>query len=401
MSESRIPESGDQPLPPAIADAAGAPSTRQMDHAVEAAIRIGILAVVVLLCYRIVEPFLIPIAWGVILAVATWPAYAWLLEVVGGRRAVASVLFVLLALLVLLVPVVMLSGTLVQGAEWLASGFESGDLKIPPAPDLSHIPLIGQPVQDFWSNASTNLEGVLRSLEPQIRMAGSWLLSLAASAGMAVLHFVLAILIAGVLLAKSEMGRRAADAIGYRLAGDHGQRFARLSEAVVRSVSRGILGVALIQALLAGLGMLAAGVPLAGLWALLVLLLATIQIGAFPVLLPAAIYLFYAGDLTTAVLFAIWTVLVGSIDNVLKPILLGRGVSVPMVVIFIGAIGGFIGAGIIGLFVGAVILVLGFELLRAWLVGETPGADAADGDAPVGAKPSAAPVEPTGGDSEQ
>jgi predicted PurR-regulated permease PerM len=158
-----------------------------------------------------------------------------------------------------------------------------------------------------------------------------------------------------------------------------------LAEAVVRSVSRGILGVALIQALLAGLGMLVAGVPAAGLWALVVLLLATIQIGAFPVLLPVMIYLFYSADLGTAVLFAIWSLFVGSIDNVLKPILLGRGVSVPMVVIFLGAIGGFIGGGIIGLFVGPVVLVVGYELFLAWLAEVAPPTVAADAPRQVAA----------------
>jgi predicted PurR-regulated permease PerM len=287
---------------------------------------------------------------------------------------------VLIALLVLLLPVVLLGGTVAQGAEWLTKGFQTGDMKIPAPPDLSGVPLLGEQIEALWRDASTNLQELLRRVEPQLKALGGWLLHLATSTGMGLLHFVLAILISGALLAKAEMGRRAADAIGWRLAGSRGIRFVRLAENVVRSVSRGILGVALIQAVLAGLGMLAAGVPLAGLWALVALLLAVIQIGAFPVLLPAMIYLFYTADLTTAVLFAIWSLFVGSIDNVLKPILLGRGASVPMPVIFIGAIGGFIGAGIIGLFVGAVFLALGYELFLAWLDESAPPAEAASAE---------------------
>jgi len=344
----------------------------QHDPAMEAAIRIGLLGALLLLCYRIMEPFLVPIAWGIILAVATWPGYRRLLDLLGGRPALASVAFVLIALLVLLVPVAMLSGTVAHGAEWLAQGFQSGDLQLPAPPDLSGVPLIGPDLESLWRDATTNIEGTLRSLEPQLKAMGGWLLHLATSAGMGLLHFVLAIFIAGVLLAKSDTGRRAADAIGWRLAGRRGLRFVRLAEDVVRSVSRGILGVALIQAVLAGLGMLAAGVPMAGLWALVALLLAVVQIGAFPVLLPVIIYLFYTADLSTAVLFALWSLFVGSIDNVLKPVLLGRGAAVPMPVIFIGAIGGFIAAGIIGLFVGAVILALGYELFLAWLAAVAP-----------------------------
>ncbi len=348
------------------------------DPAVESAIRIGLIAALLLLCYQIMQPFLVPIAWGIILAVAGWPGYRRLLGALGGRPVVASIVFVLIALLVLLLPVLLLGGTVAQGTEWLAQGFQTGDLKIPAPPDLSGVPVVGSQVEEFWRDASTNLQELLRSLEPQLKALGSWLLHLATSTGMGLLHFVLAILISGVLLAKADTGRRAADAIGWRLAGSRGVKFVRLAENVVRSVSRGILGVALIQAVLAGLGMLVAGVPLAGLWALVALLLAVIQIGAFPVLLPVMLYLFYTADLTTAVLFAIWSLFVGSIDNVLKPVLLGRGALVPMPVIFIGAIGGFIGAGIIGLFVGAVVLALGYELFLAWLEESAPPAAVAE-----------------------
>ena len=372
------------------------PSRAKPDPAVEAAIRIGLLAALLLLCYRIIEPFVVPIAWGIILAVATWPGYRRLLGLLRGRSVRASVAFVVIALLVLLVPVAMLSGTVVHGAEWLAHGFKTGDLKVPPPPDLSGVPLFGPELESLWRDASTNIQDTLRALEPQLKALGGWLLHLATSAGMGLLHFVMAIVIAGLLLAKSDTGRRAADAIGWRLAGTRGLRFVRLSEGVVRSVSRGILGVALIQAVLAGLGMLAAGVPMAGLWALVALLFAVVQIGAFPVLLPVMIYLFYTADLTTAVLFVLWALFVGSIDNVLKPMLLGRGASVPMPVIFIGAIGGFIAAGIIGLFVGAVILALGYELFLAWLAEVAP--PGAEHRAEMASETSSPAADPAGGD---
>jgi len=348
-----------------------------IDRAVETAVRLGLIAVLLALCYWIVRPFLIPIAWGIIIAVASWPGYARLLSAVGGRRSLASSVFVVIALVVLILPIILLSGTLVQGAQGLEKGIEAGHWAIPPAPDLTYIPLVGQQIHDLWSSASSNMEGLLRSLEPQIQMAGKWLLSFAADAGLGLVHFVIAIIVAAVLLAKSERGGRAAHAIARRVAGSRGARFTQLAEEVVRSVSRGILGVAMIQALLAGLGMLVAGVPAAGLWALVVLLLATIQIGAVPVMLPAVVYVFYHASMPVAVVFVLWALFVSSIDNILKPILLGRGASVPMIVIFVGAIGGFIGAGIIGLFVGSVILVLGYELLCAWLDDIAPEADEA------------------------
>ena len=342
-----------------------------VERAVEIAIRISLLALWVALCFAIMQPFLVPIAWGIIITIAVHPGYLALLRRVGHRRVLASTLFILIALLVLILPIYLLSETLVQGAESLAHGYEGGRWTIPPAPDLSYIPLIGSDIQDLWHTASLNIEEALGQIEPQLRQAGQWVLGFARDAGLGILHFIIAIFIAGVMLAKSDVAGNVAHGIAHRLAGHHGSRFAELAIAVVRSVSRGILGVAFIQATLAGLGMLAAGLPAAGLWALVALLLSTIQLGVFPVMLPAAIYLFYTASTTTAVLFLIWTLFVGAIDNVLKPLLLGRGISVPMLVIFVGAIGGFIGQGIIGLFLGAVVLALGYELLLAWL-GEEP-----------------------------
>lgn len=339
-----------------------------VDRAVDIAIRLGLIAAMLTFCYMIVRPFLVPIAWAVIIAVAVYPGYRTLLRWVRGRRALAAVMFALLALIILILPVGMLSGTLVQGGEALAEMLNEGSLGVPPAPEgLADIPLVGEPTQDFWNRASANLEDALKLIEPQLKAVGAWVLSLAASAGVAILHLLMAIAIAAVLLAKAEDAARLTLALAERLAGHHGRKLAELSEAVVRSVSRGILGVALIQSLLAGIGMLVAGVPGAGLWAVVALLLSTIQIGVFPVMIPALIYLFYTGSTTAAVLFLIWTIIVGSLDNILKPLLLGRGVKVPMAVIFVGAIGGFLTAGIIGLFLGAVVLVLGYELFLDWL----------------------------------
>jgi predicted PurR-regulated permease PerM len=337
------------------------------DLVVESAIRIALIAAMLALCYWIIRPFLIPIAWAVIIAVASWPGYAHLLALFRGRRGLASVAFVLIALVVLILPIVMLSGTLIEGTQDLARRFDHGGFQVPSPPDLSHIPLVGETIQSYWAEATTNLQGLLHRIEPQLKALGRWIFEFATTAGIGLLHFLLAIVIAAVLMAKREIGSSVTRAVAARLAGKRGERLAHLAEAVVRSVTRGILGVAVIQSLLAGLGMLVAGVPAAGLWALLALLLSTIQLGVFPILLPAAIYVFYHASTTTAMLFLIWSIIVGSIDNILKPMLLGRGVSVPMAVIFIGAIGGFISAGIIGLFVGSVVLTLGYELFMAWL----------------------------------
>jgi predicted PurR-regulated permease PerM len=337
-------------------------------RAVEAAIRIGLVALLVAWCFQIVRPFIVPVVWGIIIAVAAHPGYRRLEAVLGGRRTIAATLFTLLMLILLIGPTVMLAGTLVESAQGLAADLADGTLSIPAPPEsVGSWPIIGEPLERFWHLASVNLGTALAEIRPQIAAFGRWLLATVTELGLGILQFVIAIIIAGVLLANAQGAGQTARAIATRLAGERGADYAELGQATVRSVARGILGVALIQSLLAGLGFLAVGVPGAGLLALVCLLLAVVQIGPIVVLIGTVIYVFSTADIFTAVIFLIWSIFVGLLDNVLKPVLLGRGVKVPMVVIFVGAIGGFLASGIIGLFVGSVILGLSFTLFKAWL----------------------------------
>jgi predicted PurR-regulated permease PerM len=334
----------------------------------EVSIRIGLLLLLVVWCFQIIRPFIVPVIWGIILAVATQPGYRRLNAALGGRRGLAAALVTVLMLVLLAGPSMMLAGTLIEGARELAGQLREGQLRIPPPPEsVGTWPLIGPHLAAFWSLASENLAEALEKIGPQIRAAGVWLLAAAGGVGFGILQFIFAIVISGVLLAHSKGGEQAADAIAVRVMGEQGSKFADLEGATVRSVSRGILGVALIQAILAGLGFLAVGLPAAGLLALLCLFLAVIQLGVGLIMIPAMIYIFATADTLPAVLFLVWGVFVTLLDNILKPILLGRGVQVPMAIIFVGAIGGFLVHGIIGLFVGSVVLALGYTLFTAWL----------------------------------
>lgn len=342
----------------------------------EAAIRISLVALLVAWCFQIVRPFIIPVVWGIIIAVAVFPAYRRLEAWVDHRATIAASLVTLLMLVVLIGPTAMLAGTLAESARGVAAHLTSGDLAIPPPPEsVGHWPLIGEPLTQYWRLASDNIGAAVTQIAPQIAAVGRWLLSMVGDIGLGILQFVLAIIIAGVFLAHAKSGGQAARAIAIRFAGDRGADYADLGQATVRSVARGILGVALIQSLLAGLGFLAVGIPAAGLLALVCLLLCVVQIGPSLVLIGAAAYVFTTADTTTAVIFTIWCIFVALMDNVLRPLLLGRGVKVPMVVIFIGAIGGLLASGIIGLFIGAVVLALSFTLFKAWLA-EPPPVDA-------------------------
>jgi predicted PurR-regulated permease PerM len=298
----------------------------------------------------------------------------------GGRRTLASILVTLLLLLLLLVPVVYLSTLLVENVAELAKDYRDQGLVIPPPPEsVSSWPVVGQFIANVWQLAATNLGEAVKMLEPQLKAAGSWLLGLATSSGMSLLVFSFAFVIAGLILRWYEDFQRIARALAERLASGHGDEYAELARATIRSVARGVLGVAVIQALLAGLGFVVAGVPGAGLWAFLCLLTATVQIGVGPIVIPVIIYLFFTASTLTAVLFLVWGVFLMVVDNILKPMLLGRGVKVPMLVIFLGAFGGLMMSGIIGLFVGAIVLALGYKLLQAWL--EPGGTSPKSGDA--------------------
>ncbi len=337
-------------------------------RALETSIRIGLIALLVIWCFQVVRPFIQPIVWGIILAIAVRPAHLRLGRVMGGRERLAATILVVGSLLLLIVPSVMITTSLVESATELAGKLEEGEIKVPPPPAaVADWPIVGERLHALWSTASRNLEAALGQATPLLKAMGHWILSSAAAAGFGIVMFALSIVIAGVLLSYGDRATDRARRIARRLVQERGDELVKLTGDTVESVTRGILGVALIQGLLAGIGLLVAGVPAAGLWALLVLLMAVVQIPTVLLLGPIIVYVFATSSTVIAVLFAIWSTAVGLSDNVLKPMLLGRGVDVPMLVIFMGAIGGFILEGIIGLFIGAVVLAVGYTLFQAWL----------------------------------
>jgi predicted PurR-regulated permease PerM len=227
-------------------------------------------------------------------------------------------------------------------------------------------PIIGVPLQSLWDRASNNLSEVVRSFAPQIKPIVSSVFSVSAGLGLTVLQFALSILVAGAILANAQAAYEVTRSLCTRIFGERGPHLQQLMGATIRSVTTGILGVAFIQSVLAGLGFLVVGLPGAGLWAVLFLIAAVLQAGVL-VLIPAAIYVFAISSTTKALIFLVWCVIVGLLDNFLKPLLLGRGVEVPIAVVFLGVIGGFFVLGLIGLFVGAVVLAVGYKLALAWL----------------------------------
>ena len=230
--------------------------------------------------------------------------------------------------------------------------------------------LIGESAKNLWQSATVNLESTLAKFQPQILGFAKWLLKTFIDTAAGLFMFAISIIIAGILMASAKSGGQMAERLIVRLAGDHGEEIAGITVQTIRSVVKGIIGVSIVQALLAALGFVVAGIPAAGLWAFLCLVLAIIQIGIGPVVLLVIIYAFYTMGKIPAVLLTVWLVLVTASDGPMKAVIFGRGASVPMLVIFLGAIGGFIAIGFLGLFIGAVVLSVGYKLFEAWLEDE-------------------------------
>jgi predicted PurR-regulated permease PerM len=323
------------------------------------------------LCYRTFAPFLGLMAWGLIFAVTLLPLHQKIADRVGQRQGLASLLIVAAGIVLIVIPTVLLLNSLGDSVHQLVDGVKDNTLRIPPPPPgVADWPLLGSTTFATWTMAHNDLPGLVASLQPKIGDLTRSALAGIASIGGAVLQMFLAFLLAGLLMAYAEAGGADARAAFQRAAGkEKGGEFAELCAATIRSVAVGVLGVALIQAIISGLCMLVARVPFAGALALAILVLAILQVPCIVVILPVIAYIWKSGDYG-AVAATTYTALLlasGLADNVLKPLLLGRGVKAPMPVILIGALGGMASSGIMGMFVGATMLALGYQLFMAWV----------------------------------
>jgi predicted PurR-regulated permease PerM len=343
-------------------------------HLLDVLIRGGLLLGLAVLCYRVLAPFLVLLVWALILAVALHPLQQALAHRIGGRNGLAATLVTALAVLLIVVPTAVLLSSMGDTVHRLVAGVQDHTLQVPPPrPALATWPVVGEKVYAVWENAHTDLPGLLRSLQPKLGELTAAALAMVASIGGAILQFIAALVVAGVMMAYGESGARSAQAVFARLAGaEQGERFNHLAVSTIRAVAQGVVGVALIQAILVGVCLLIAGVPWAGVLAAIVLVLAIAQLPAALVTLPVIAYVWTSGHYGTgpAIAYTVLLFVAGLADNVLKPLLLGRGVDAPMPVILLGALGGMASAGLHGMFVGAVVLALGYQVLTGWVATE-------------------------------
>lgn len=337
-------------------------------------IRVGLIALLVVLCVKIFAPFLPLMLWALILAVTLYPLHQKLAARMGGREGGAATALVLAGLLLIGLPTVMLGMSFAEQVQGIYDGLKSETLAIKPPPaSIAEWPLVGAKLHELWSQASENLPALLQEMKPQLSGFAKTALGMVASTAGSIFQFLGSLIIAGIMMAYGQAGSASMQKIFCRFSTpEKGPEMHRLSTLTIRSVALGVIGIAFIQALLVGIGFVWADIPAAGVLAVVLLVIGIAQLPALILTLPVIGYIWSTGDAgnTHNILVTVYLLVAGAVDGFLKPLLLGRGVDVPMPVVLLGALGGMVTAGMIGLFIGAVLLGIGYQIFMAWVGGD-------------------------------
>jgi predicted PurR-regulated permease PerM len=319
----------------------------------------------------VMSPFLLALVWSAMIVVATWPALKWLQARFGGRRSAAAALMTLLLLLVFIVPLVFAITMVVTHVQEVLAWAESAPaLRLPQAPKwLADLPLVGERLAQMWNEF---VGGGLARIRPYAAQAFGWFASQLGTVGSALVHVLFTVVIAAILYAQGDVAAAGVRRFLHRLAGDSGDRAAVLAAQAVRGVALGVVVTAAAQTAVAGSGLLVAGVPFAGPLTLLILLLCIAQVGPLLVMAPAVIWMYSTNQTGWATVLLVFTVVAGTMDNVLRPFLIKKGADLPLLLIFAGVVGGLISIGVVGIFVGPVVLAVTYRLLEEWVRAEQP-----------------------------
>ncbi len=353
---------------------AAAPAPATSSGLWDTLIRVALIGGLAYLCLQVFSPFLKLTVWSIILAVTLYPLHQMIARRIGGRQKTTSAILVLLAVVLLVVPTWLLMNSFADSVQGFAGAVQENTLQIPPPREgIQNVPIVGKKVYDTWSKARADLPGLVQSMQPKLGNLALAAVSTVASIGVSMLLFLASFIVASIVMAYGKSASRSGRAFFHRVAGPtRGEVLAKLSIATIRAVALGVIGVAAIQALIIGLALLFAGIPVAGVLAIIVLVLGIAQVPASVVTLPVIVYIWASGNYShpSAITHTIILLVAGLADNVLKPLMLGRGVDVPMPVILFGALGGMAGGGILGMFVGATALALGYEIFMKWVAAD-------------------------------
>ena len=338
----------------------------QIRRSINTALRIGFIALLFVMSFLILKPFLLLILWAIIIAVALFPVHKRFTKILGNKEKLSATLIVLIGLSIIVIPSVIFTASTVDSLQSLSVELETGSLAIPiPDKNVADWPVVGKIIYETWELAHKSISLVVVKYTPQLMEYAPKVLSLATGLVGTVFLFIISLIIAGALLVNTKTAERTAISVFKTLAGNDGEHFATLAGQTIRSVVQGVLGTAVIQTFFISIGLWAVDFPAAGIVALIVLFVAIIQMPVVLVIIPAIIYVFSYAGTTVAVIFTIWVVIWSAADSFIKPMLMGRGMDIPMLVILLGAIGGMMLGGIIGLFIGAVLLAFSYKIFQA------------------------------------
>lgn len=334
-------------------------------------IKFSLLLALASFCFTIFTPFMNLMLWALILAVTLYPLQQNMVKRLNLTQGKASTLLALLGILVLVVPTIFIVSSMGDSVSNLVEQISQNTLEIPePSQKIASIPLIGAKVYSVWMQAATNLPALVKSLSPQLGDAAKQVVGVLGSMSSSLVMFIISFIVAGIIMTFGKSGANSATRIAMRFMGpQRGVKMTVLCTATIRAVAQGVIGVAFIQALLAGIVMMLAGIPAVGIFFFLALILGIAQVPVILVTAPAIAYMWWAGDHGTFIniVFTVLLLVAGMADNVLKPLLLGRGVDAPMPVVLMGALGGMAASGILGMFIGATMLSIGYRIFMAWV----------------------------------
>ena len=353
--------------------------TTNTKNLIDSYINIVLLTLLLAWSFLIVEPFVTLIVWSIIVAVALYPIYKKLVgRAQGKKKGLITSVFILVLLALIITPTINLTSSLIKQGKEIYAKFEEGNLKVPPPKEnVKDWPVIGENLYASWSQASADLERFINTYQDQIADSLGWFFGSFAGILGSVAIGLIALIIAGVLMSTADSGYKAGVQFANRIRPGRGEEFMDMCASTIRSVVKGILLVAIIQAVLAYIGFIAIGLPAASIFAVLVLIFAIIQLPPLIAMIPAIAIVFSYAETTPAIIFTIYSIIVAGSDTFLKPLLLGKGLETPMLVILIGALGGMILQGLLGLFIGPVVLAIAYNLYLAWVAGDGETAPAA------------------------
>ena len=328
------------------------------------------LGALIVASFWILRPFLAATIWATMIVVATWPVMLWFQARLWRRRALAVAAMTLVLLLVFVVPLTLAIGTIVLNADEIVAGLKFiASFRMPTPPDwVANLPFVGTKVVLAWEQAAASgIEGLLAGLMPYAGSVTKWFIAEAGNVGFLFVQFLLTLVLAALMYARGEAAAVAVGRFGRRLAGERGEDAVRLAGQAIRSVALGVVVTAVVQSMLGGIGLAIAGVPFAGLLTALMLFLCIAQIGPSPALVPAVIWLYWSGETAWGTILLVWSLIVVTMDGFLRPMLIKRGADLPLLLIFAGVIGGLLAFGLVGIFVGPVVIAVAYTLLEAWI----------------------------------